>query len=78
MNVEDTNLGVAEYISSKHEMETIELKWGQEQNVSGGGDQSKKDLDRQSNLRKERVTLLLQTQTSSCTGSIQARSYQGI
>ncbi|MBS1114250.1 MAG: hypothetical protein H6Q92_2013, partial [Nitrospirae bacterium] len=27
MNVEDTRLGVAEYIIDKHGLETIELKW---------------------------------------------------
>ena len=29
MNVEDTRLGTAEYVSSKHNLDTIELKWGQ-------------------------------------------------
>ena len=29
MNVEDTRLGVAEYVNKKHGLETIELKWGQ-------------------------------------------------
>ena len=36
MNVEDTRLGVAEYISSKHNLETIELKWGQGAKCIGG------------------------------------------
>lgn len=36
MNVEDTRLGVAEYVSSKHDMETIELKWGQGAKCIGG------------------------------------------
>ncbi|HHQ44872.1 MAG TPA: FMN-binding glutamate synthase family protein, partial [Candidatus Altiarchaeales archaeon] len=36
MNVEDTRLGVAEYVSSKHELETIELKWGQGAKCIGG------------------------------------------
>ena len=36
MNVEDTRLGVAEYISSKHNMDTIELKWGQGAKCIGG------------------------------------------
>jgi len=36
MNVEDTRLGVAEYVSSKHNMETIELKWGQGAKCIGG------------------------------------------
>lgn len=29
MNVEDTRLGVAEYVVEKHGLQTIELKWGQ-------------------------------------------------
>ena len=36
MNVEDTRLGVAEYVSSKHELETLELKWGQGAKCIGG------------------------------------------
>ncbi|MFH1328872.1 MAG: glutamate synthase-related protein [Candidatus Bathyarchaeota archaeon] len=36
MNVEDTRIGVAEYISRKHELETIELKWGQGAKCIGG------------------------------------------
>ncbi|MDR2739157.1 MAG: FMN-binding glutamate synthase family protein [Treponema sp.] len=36
MNVEDTNLGVAEYIIEKHKIETIELKWGQGAKCIGG------------------------------------------
>jgi glutamate synthase domain-containing protein 2 len=36
MNVEDTRLGVAEYIISKHGIETIELKWGQGAKCIGG------------------------------------------
>lgn len=36
MNVEDTRFGVAEYVSSKHELETIELKWGQGAKCIGG------------------------------------------
>lgn len=36
MNVEDTRFGVAEYVSSKHNMETIELKWGQGAKCIGG------------------------------------------
>ncbi|MEM2961489.1 MAG: glutamate synthase-related protein [Candidatus Bathyarchaeia archaeon] len=36
MNVEDTRLGVAEYISSRHELEAIELKWGQGAKSIGG------------------------------------------
>ncbi len=36
MNVEDTRLGVAEYIIDKHKIETIELKWGQGAKCIGG------------------------------------------
>jgi len=36
MNVEDTRLGVAEYIYKKHGLETIELKWGQGAKCIGG------------------------------------------
>jgi glutamate synthase domain-containing protein 2 len=36
MNVEDTSLGVAEYIIDKHGIETIELKWGQGAKCIGG------------------------------------------
>lgn len=36
MNVEDTRLGVAEYVSSKHDLDTIELKWGQGAKCIGG------------------------------------------
>lgn len=36
MNVEDTRLGVAEYVSSKHNLDTIELKWGQGAKCIGG------------------------------------------
>ena len=36
MNVEDTRLGVAEYVGSKHNLETIELKWGQGAKCIGG------------------------------------------
>ena len=36
MNVEDTRLGVAEYVSEKHNLDTIELKWGQGAKCIGG------------------------------------------
>jgi glutamate synthase domain-containing protein 2 len=36
MNVEDTRLGVAEYVSKKHGLTTIELKWGQGAKCIGG------------------------------------------
>ena len=36
MNVEDTRLGVAEYVIKKHGLDTIELKWGQGAKCIGG------------------------------------------
>jgi glutamate synthase domain-containing protein 2 len=36
MNVEDTRLGVAEYVQQKHGLDTIELKWGQGAKCIGG------------------------------------------
>jgi len=36
MNVEDTRLGVAEYVMDKHGLDTIELKWGQGAKNIGG------------------------------------------
>ena len=36
LNVEDTRLGVAEYIINKHGLEAIELKWGQGAKCIGG------------------------------------------
>jgi glutamate synthase domain-containing protein 2 len=36
MNVEDTRLGVAEYVARKHGLDTIELKWGQGAKCIGG------------------------------------------
>jgi glutamate synthase domain-containing protein 2 len=51
MNVEDTRLGVAEYIINKHGLDTIELKWGQGAKCIGG--EIKVDsLDRALELQK--------------------------
>jgi glutamate synthase domain-containing protein 2 len=36
LNVEDTRLGVAEYVIGKHGIDTIELKWGQGAKCIGG------------------------------------------
>jgi glutamate synthase domain-containing protein 2 len=36
MNVEDTRFGVAEYVLNKHNLDTIELKWGQGAKNIGG------------------------------------------
>ncbi|TRO47987.1 FMN-binding glutamate synthase family protein, partial [Candidatus Bathyarchaeota archaeon] len=50
MNVEDTRFGVAEYVSSKHELDTIELKWGQGAKCIGG-EIKVKSLDRAVKLK---------------------------
>jgi len=51
MNVEDTRLGVAEYIRKKHNLENIELKWGQGAKCIGG-EIKVKSLDRALELQK--------------------------
>ncbi|MFH1856608.1 MAG: FMN-binding glutamate synthase family protein [Candidatus Omnitrophota bacterium] len=51
MNVEDTRLGVAEYVRKKHKLDTIELKWGQGAKCIGG-EIKVKSLDRALELQK--------------------------
>ncbi len=51
MNVEDTRLGVAEYLRKKHDLQTIELKWGQGAKCIGG-EIKVKSLDRALELKK--------------------------
>ncbi len=51
MNVEDTRLGVAEYIRNKHKLDTIELKWGQGAKCIGG-EIKVKSLERAIELKK--------------------------
>jgi len=51
MNVEDTRLGVAEYVRKRHQLETIELKWGQGAKCIGG-EIKVKNLDRALELQK--------------------------
>lgn len=51
MNVEDTRLGVAEYVRKKHNLETIELKWGQGAKCIGG-EIKVKSLERALELQK--------------------------
>lgn len=57
MNVEDTRLGVAEYVSSKHKLDTIELKWGQgAKNI--GGEIKIKSLERALELKRRGYIVL--------------------
>jgi glutamate synthase domain-containing protein 2 len=51
MNVEDTRLGVAEYVLEKHNFESIELKWGQGAK-SIGGEVKLESIDRAMELKK--------------------------
>ncbi len=51
INVEDTRLGVAEYVSSKHNLDTIELKWGQGAKCIGG-EIKVKSIERAIELKK--------------------------
>lgn len=51
MNVEDTRLGVAEYVIEKHGLQTIELKWGQGAKCIGGEIKVKR-LERALELKK--------------------------
>jgi len=51
MNVEDTRLGVAEYVSSKHGLDTIELKWGQGAKCIGG-EIKVKSIERAAELKR--------------------------
>lgn len=51
MNVEDTRLGVAEYVHKKHNLHTIELKWGQGAKCIGG-EIKVKTLERALELKK--------------------------
>jgi glutamate synthase domain-containing protein 2 len=51
MNVEDTRLGVAEYVQAKHGLDTIELKWGQGAKCIGG-EIKVKSLERALELKK--------------------------
>ncbi|UCF31105.1 MAG: FMN-binding glutamate synthase family protein [bacterium] len=51
MNVEDTRLGVAEYVIDKHGLNTIELKWGQGAKCIGG-EIKVKDIERARELKR--------------------------
>lgn len=57
MNVEDTRLGVAEYVQNKHGLETIELKWGQGAKCIGG-EIKVKSLDRALELKRRGYVVL--------------------
>lgn len=57
MNVEDTRFGVAEYVLNKHNLDTIELKWGQgAKNI--GGEIKVNSLERAIELKKRGYIVL--------------------
>ncbi len=56
-NVEDLRLGVPEYVSSKHNLETIELKWGQGAK-SIGGEIKVETIERAIDLKKRGYVVL--------------------
>lgn len=57
MNVEDTRLGVAEYVAGKHGLDTIELKWGQGAKCIGG-EIKVKELKRAQELKRRGYIVL--------------------
>ncbi len=57
MNVEDTRLGTAEYVASKHNLDTIELKWGQGAK-SIGGEIKVRSLERARELKRRGYIVL--------------------
>jgi glutamate synthase domain-containing protein 2 len=57
LNVEDTRLGVAEYVREKHNLDTIELKWGQGAKCIGG-EIKVKSLERAIELKKRGYVVL--------------------
>lgn len=57
MNVEDTRLGVAEYVLEKHRLDTIELKWGQGAKCIGG-EIKVNSIERANELKKRGYVVL--------------------
>jgi glutamate synthase domain-containing protein 2 len=57
LNVEDTRIGTAEYVASRHNLETIELKWGQGAK-SIGGEVKVSSLERAIELKKRGYLVL--------------------
>ena len=77
MNVEDTRLGVAEYVASKHNLDTIELKWGQGAKCIGG-EIKVKTLERAIELEEARLHRPPGPDPQGEPGRVQGRRHQGI
>ncbi|MEK7851289.1 MAG: glutamate synthase-related protein, partial [Deltaproteobacteria bacterium] len=74
LNVEDTRIGVAEYLRERHDLETIELKWGQGAKCIGG-EVKVKTIETASELKKRGYIVipdpdLKETQEAYKTGAI--------
>ena len=77
MNVEDTRLGVAEYIIDKHKIDTIELKWGQGAKCIGG-EIKVGSLERALELQKRGYIVTPDPSDPDQPGRLQGRRDQGI
>jgi len=77
MNVEDTRLGVAEYIIDKHKLDTIELKWGQGAKCIGG-EIKVNSLGARSGTAEARLYCHPRSVRSGRAGSVQGNGDQGI
>jgi len=77
MNVEDTRLGVAEYVIQKHGLNTIELKWGQGAKCIGG--EIKVDsLERATRTSEARLHYHSRPLAPAQQGKLQRRLAKGI
>lgn len=77
MNVEDTRLGTAEYVSSKHNLETIELKWGQGAKCIGG-EIKVGNLDRANQVKRSRLRRPPRSGDPRSAGSLPERGHKGV
>ena len=77
MNVEDTRLGVAEYVSKKHGLDTIELKWGQGAKCIGG-EIKVNSLERALELQKRGYIVTPDPSNPDQPGGFQGRRHQGV
>ena len=78
MNVEDTRLGVAEYVVEKHGLQTIELKWGQGAKCIGGEIKVRRIWIARLNCRRRGYLVTPDPVQPHCSGSLQRRRHQGI
>ena len=77
MNVEDTRLGTAEYVASKHNLDTIELKWGQGAKCIGG-EIKVRDIERARELKRRGYIVLPDPTASENEKAFAAGEHQGV